>query len=101
MAAPGADLGAVARGMLETGDAGVLLEDAPADVVAAAARDLEAQLTERADADGVHLGGRVHLLLAVRRVKRPGGTAGTTPTVPPDGPQKSSSKPTDPLTPTW
>ncbi len=66
VAAPGADLGAVARGMLDVGGAGVLLEDAPDAVVAAAGRDLEAQLSERADADGVHLGGRVHLLLAVR-----------------------------------
>ena len=67
VAGPAADLATVARGMLETGHAGVLLDDAPTDVVAAAARDLEARLTERARADGVHLGGRVHLLLAVRR----------------------------------
>ena len=67
VAAPGADLDTVARGMLEVGGAGVLLDDAPPGVVAAAARDLAARLTERADADGVHLGGRVHLLLAVRR----------------------------------
>ena len=67
VAAPGADLAAVARGMLETGHAGVLLDEAPADVVTSAARDLEAGLSERAHADGVHLGGRVHLVLAVRR----------------------------------
>jgi len=67
VAGPAADLATVARGMLETGHAGVLLDGAPTDVVAAAARDLEAQLTDRARADGVHLGGRVHLLLAVRR----------------------------------
>jgi SAM-dependent methyltransferase len=67
VAGPAADLATVARGMLETGHAGVLLDDAPTDVVAAAARDLEARLTERARGDGVHLGGRVHLLLAVRR----------------------------------
>ena len=67
VAVPGADLGTVARGMLEVGGAGVLLENAPGDVVATAARDLEDRLSERADDHGVHLGGRVHLLLAVRR----------------------------------
>jgi SAM-dependent methyltransferase len=66
-ATPGADLADVARGMLQVGGAGVLMEEAPDEVVAAAAQDLATRLAERADDDGVHLGGRVHLLLAVRR----------------------------------
>ena len=67
LAQPGDDLASVAREMLGTADAGALLEGAPDEVVDAAVRDLEAQLTERVTADGVRLAGRVHLVLAVRR----------------------------------